>query len=66
MCGGGIQTRTAQCVNLQNNEPVDEKNCVEIEKVTKKECTNNECPKWFTTDWSRVSLFWGKNLPNIN
>ncbi|XP_044763903.1 A disintegrin and metalloproteinase with thrombospondin motifs 9 isoform X2 [Coccinella septempunctata] len=59
-CGGGIQTRTAQCVDLNNNAPIDEENCKEIEKITKRECKNNDCPRWYATDWSQCSVSCGR------
>ncbi|XP_045465321.1 A disintegrin and metalloproteinase with thrombospondin motifs 9 isoform X2 [Harmonia axyridis] len=65
-CGGGIQTRTAECVDTKSNEPLDEDKCRGIEKTTKRECKDNECPKWITTDWSQCSVSCGRGFKTRN
>lgn len=52
-CGGGVQVRTAHCVDLEGNV-LDDSNCYAMTPVTKQNCEQKECPKWSTGDWTTV------------
>lgn len=52
-CGGGIQWRSAKCVD-SNNRPVRDENCTGQEKHVKRICGQEVCPKWDLGEWSPV------------
>ncbi len=52
-CGGGIQVRSAYCIDSDDNI-LEEENCFSLTPVTKQDCGNEECPKWKTGDWTAV------------
>lgn len=54
-CGGGVQYRTAICVD-SNRRPVSEENCMGQKKDLERACGNEECPKWAFKNWSRVII----------
>lgn len=56
-CGGGVQTRTASCVDTRENK-VDERYCKRAEKMTERQCNTQECPRWVTHEWTGVGTFY--------
>lgn len=52
-CGGGIQYRTATCID-SNQRTVSEENCMGQRKVLENACANDPCPKWTFKNWSNV------------
>lgn len=52
-CGGGIQTRTAECID-SNNIVVPDNNC-KTPSILKQLCGQVACPKWAFDNWSPVS-----------
>ncbi|XP_046474608.1 A disintegrin and metalloproteinase with thrombospondin motifs 9 isoform X1 [Neodiprion pinetum] len=58
-CGGGIQFRTATCVD-SNNYPVPESKCDSENKVLQQICEQGACPKWtLALDWTPCSVTCG-------
>ncbi|XP_023287905.1 A disintegrin and metalloproteinase with thrombospondin motifs 9 isoform X2 [Orussus abietinus] len=57
-CGGGIQMRTATCVDSNDRQVPDEK-CISGEKLLKRICGQEACPKWSMGDWSPCSVTCG-------
>ncbi|XP_076238234.1 A disintegrin and metalloproteinase with thrombospondin motifs 9 [Calliopsis andreniformis] len=57
-CGGGVQHRTAICVNSSGRQ-VPEDNCIRQEKHLKKICGQEACPKWDFGKWSPCSVTCG-------
>lgn len=57
-CGGGVQLRSAICVD-SNERQVRDENCARQEKHLKRICGQEACPKWDLGEWSPVSK--GKN-----
>lgn len=63
-CGGsGYQIRSSQCfaqVNKNISKNVDKMLCAADSRlttpVTIKQCGQEECPQWHTSDWSQVFL----------
>ncbi|XP_043589159.1 A disintegrin and metalloproteinase with thrombospondin motifs 9 isoform X1 [Bombus pyrosoma] len=62
-CGGGVQYRTAICVD-SNRRPVSEENCIGQKKDLERACGNEECPKWAFKNWSRCSVTCGVGKRN--
>ena len=54
-CGGGLQIRTATCVDVTGKILADDK-CLAISPVTQQECGVESCPRWMTGDWTAVRL----------
>ena len=55
-CGGGKQTRTAQCVSEQG-WPKDESDCKQSDPpIVERPCGTQDCPKWVLGDMSPVSV----------
>ncbi|XP_017755723.1 PREDICTED: A disintegrin and metalloproteinase with thrombospondin motifs 9 [Eufriesea mexicana] len=57
-CGGGVQYRTAICVD-SNRRPVSEENCMGQKKDLERPCGQDACPKWTLKNWSRCSVTCG-------
>ncbi|XP_076683108.1 A disintegrin and metalloproteinase with thrombospondin motifs 15 isoform X2 [Andrena cerasifolii] len=57
-CGGGVQHRTAMCVN-SNGRPVPEDSCARQEKHLKRMCSLDACPKWDFGKWTACSVSCG-------
>lgn len=55
-CGGGIQYRTATCID-SNQRIVSEENCMGQRKVLESACANDPCPKWTFKNWSNVIIY---------
>lgn len=53
-CGGGVQLRSAICVD-SNERQVRDENCAKQEKHLKRICSQEACPKWDLGEWSPVS-----------
>ena len=53
-CGGGIQHRTAVCVDSEA-KTLDDGKCFAIASETTQKCEIEECPKWQTGDWTEVT-----------
>ena len=53
-CGGGIQHRTAVCVDSEA-KTLDDGKCFAIASETTQKCGIEECPKWQTGDWTEVT-----------
>lgn len=49
-----MQRRIAECVD-DKNEPVDEKECREVEKIVERACGTQKCPYWAVGEWAPVS-----------
>jgi len=55
-CGGGTQTRTAQCVSEQG-WPKDESDCKQSDPpIVERPCGTQDCPQWVLGDMSPVSV----------
>ena len=53
-CNGGVQHRTAQCVDdFANN--LSDSNCQPEERIVTQVCNTQSCPKWEVGDWTPVS-----------
>ncbi|XP_049824532.1 A disintegrin and metalloproteinase with thrombospondin motifs 9 isoform X2 [Aethina tumida] len=59
-CGGGMQHRTAKCVD-SNEREIDEANCREP-KITEKTCNTGRCPYWSPRDWTPCSVSCGRGF----
>ncbi|XP_024868188.1 A disintegrin and metalloproteinase with thrombospondin motifs 9 isoform X1 [Temnothorax curvispinosus] len=57
-CGGGVQLRSAICVD-SNERQVRDENCVRQEKHLKRTCNQEACPKWDLGEWSSCSVTCG-------
>ncbi|KAK2580485.1 hypothetical protein KPH14_006224 [Odynerus spinipes] len=57
-CGGGIQYRSATCVDSNDRQLPDE-TCTGQEKHLKKMCGQEACPKWALGEWSACSVSCG-------
>ncbi|KOC64643.1 A disintegrin and metalloproteinase with thrombospondin motifs 9 [Habropoda laboriosa] len=57
-CGGGVQHRTAKCVDWNGRE-VPEGNCAGQEKHLTVVCGQQSCPKWELDKWSSCSVTCG-------
>ncbi|XP_043528487.1 A disintegrin and metalloproteinase with thrombospondin motifs gon-1-like isoform X4 [Frieseomelitta varia] len=57
-CRGGIQYRTAICVD-SNRRQISEENCMGQKKDLERTCGNEECPKWEFKNWSHCSVTCG-------
>ncbi|KAG7202290.1 hypothetical protein KM043_018623 [Ampulex compressa] len=57
-CGGGIQFRTATCVD-SDSRPMHDESCAGQEKHLKKICGQEVCPKWDLGEWSPCSVSCG-------
>ncbi|XP_043795099.1 A disintegrin and metalloproteinase with thrombospondin motifs 9-like isoform X3 [Apis laboriosa] len=57
-CGGGIQYRTAICID-SNQRTVSEENCMGQRKILENACANDPCPKWTFKNWSNCSVTCG-------
>ena len=53
-CGGGIQYRTAVCVDSEA-KTLDDGKCFAIASETTQKCGKEDCPKWRTGDWTEVT-----------
>lgn len=54
-CGGGIQRRSARCVD-DNLVTLDDGNCEASSKVTQQVCNMHNCPVWSFGEWTPVSI----------
>lgn len=54
-CGGGIKTRTANCVDGRNNT-IDDSHCHAKDKYVRHTCNHERCPMWTYEDWTAVSV----------
>lgn len=52
-CGGGIQRRTAKCID-DRNTPIDDSYCNNSEMITEQICNTENCPVWTLADTSSV------------
>lgn len=52
-CGGGVQFRSAKCVD-SNERQVRDENCARQEKHLKRICSQEACPRWDLGEWSPV------------
>ena len=52
-CGGGVQYRTAVCVDPESKTLKEDK-CLAIRAEKRKECGMETCPAWKTGDWTEV------------
>ncbi|XP_043267299.1 A disintegrin and metalloproteinase with thrombospondin motifs 9 isoform X2 [Venturia canescens] len=57
-CGGGMQSRTAACIN-SFDEFVAESKCVAKEKIVQRMCGQETCPEWSFGEWSPCSASCG-------
>ncbi|XP_018310553.1 A disintegrin and metalloproteinase with thrombospondin motifs gon-1 isoform X1 [Mycetomoellerius zeteki] len=57
-CGGGVQLRSAICVD-SNERQVRNENCAKQEKHLKRTCNQEACPKWDLGEWSQCSVTCG-------
>ncbi|KAG5308607.1 ATS20 metalloproteinase, partial [Pseudoatta argentina] len=57
-CGGGVQLRSAICVD-SNERQVRDENCARQEKHLKQTCNQEACPKWDLGEWSQCSVTCG-------
>ncbi|KAL0100426.1 hypothetical protein PUN28_019638 [Cardiocondyla obscurior] len=57
-CGGGVQLRTAMCVDSKKRQ-VREENCAKQEKHLKRTCNQEACPKWDLGEWGPCSVTCG-------
>ncbi|CAD6233944.1 GSCOCG00007421001-RA-CDS [Cotesia congregata] len=53
-CGGGVQIRTAKCID-SNGVEVAERTCNASEKILKRFCGSEACPQWTFGEWSPVT-----------
>ncbi|XP_066144477.1 A disintegrin and metalloproteinase with thrombospondin motifs 9 isoform X2 [Euwallacea fornicatus] len=63
-CGGGIQRRSAKCVD-ENNIPIDDSHCSNTEKIVEQMCNPEKCPDWIVADTSSCSVPCGGGYQNI-
>ncbi|XP_039614103.1 ADAMTS-like protein 1 isoform X4 [Polypterus senegalus] len=65
-CGGGIQSRTASCVeeDMQGNVvSVEEWKCTYAPKMAQVQpCNVFDCPKWLAQEWSSCTVTCGQGL----
>ncbi|XP_044585888.1 A disintegrin and metalloproteinase with thrombospondin motifs 9 isoform X2 [Cotesia glomerata] len=57
-CGGGVQIRTAKCID-SNGVEVAENTCNASEKILKRFCGSEACPQWTFGEWSPCSTTCG-------
>ncbi|XP_057333026.1 A disintegrin and metalloproteinase with thrombospondin motifs 9-like isoform X2 [Microplitis mediator] len=57
-CGGGVQIRTANCIDSNGNQ-VPENKCNTSEKILKRFCNSEPCPQWTFGEWSPCSTSCG-------
>ncbi|XP_011881326.1 PREDICTED: A disintegrin and metalloproteinase with thrombospondin motifs 9 isoform X3 [Vollenhovia emeryi] len=57
-CGGGVQLRSAICVD-SNERQVRDENCARQEKHLKRTCNQEACPKWDLGEWNPCSVTCG-------
>ncbi|KAK3102112.1 hypothetical protein FSP39_008871 [Pinctada imbricata] len=60
-CGGGFQTRYAQCMDYLNNELPD-KECESNGKVAWRRCNEEPCPIWRAYTWTGCSRTCGPGM----
>ena len=53
-CGGGVQYRTAVCVDSEART-LNGGKCFAIEPKRTQKCGKGDCPKWRTGDWTEVT-----------
>ncbi|KAJ8967041.1 hypothetical protein NQ314_003158, partial [Rhamnusium bicolor] len=53
-CGGGIQRRTAKCVD-DHYTPIDDSYCSNSDKITEQICNTERCPSWTLAETSSCS-----------
>ncbi|XP_065833779.1 A disintegrin and metalloproteinase with thrombospondin motifs 18-like isoform X2 [Oscarella lobularis] len=61
-CGGGTQSRSVECVNIETNSVVDDSFCTGLlQPVNSRACSSQPCPAvWFVAgDWSSCSATCG-------
>ncbi|XP_034940467.1 A disintegrin and metalloproteinase with thrombospondin motifs 9 isoform X2 [Chelonus insularis] len=57
-CGGGMQMRTATCIDSKGRMVPDSK-CNAAEKILKRSCGQETCPQWHLGEWSPCSVSCG-------
>ncbi|KAJ8921175.1 hypothetical protein NQ315_013647 [Exocentrus adspersus] len=63
-CGGGIQRRTAKCVDDQYT-PIDDSYCSNSQMITEQICNVERCPSWILADTSPCSAPCGGGYRNL-
>ncbi|XP_056632510.1 A disintegrin and metalloproteinase with thrombospondin motifs 9 isoform X2 [Diorhabda sublineata] len=63
-CGGGIQRRTAKCVDYTYT-PIDDSYCNDSEMVTNQICNTENCPEWILAENSSCSSVCGGGYRNL-
>ncbi|CAH1115336.1 unnamed protein product [Psylliodes chrysocephalus] len=63
-CGGGIQRRTAKCID-DRNTPIDDSYCNNSEMITEQICNTENCPVWTLADTSSCSRSCGGGYRNL-
>ena len=61
-CGGGLQTRTALCMDVTTNQQADAQHCTALQQpVTSQQCNTQLCPslQWLYGGWSDCSATCG-------
>nr|CAD7201811.1 unnamed protein product [Timema douglasi] len=54
-CGGGVQTRGAQCVD-ELDRVMEDSQCVTSERITDRVCGDKNCPQWSVDKWLPCSV----------
>ncbi|XP_033214669.1 A disintegrin and metalloproteinase with thrombospondin motifs 9 isoform X2 [Belonocnema kinseyi] len=57
-CGGGMQRRSASCIDSKGR-PVSDEKCASQEKIVTQICGQETCPKWDFGDWTPCSVTCG-------
>ncbi|XP_018561715.1 A disintegrin and metalloproteinase with thrombospondin motifs 9 isoform X2 [Anoplophora glabripennis] len=63
-CGGGIQRRTAKCVD-DKYTPIDDSYCNNSEMITEQICNTERCPNWTWAETSSCSAPCGGGYQNV-
>ncbi|XP_050511629.1 A disintegrin and metalloproteinase with thrombospondin motifs 9 isoform X2 [Diabrotica virgifera virgifera] len=63
-CGGGLQKRTAKCVD-DRYTPIDDSYCNNSEKIIEQICNTENCPVWTLADQSPCSAPCGGGYKNL-
>lgn len=60
-CGGGEQARQGLCED-GDGQVVEDQHCDHLVRVTRRECGQQDCPRWSTGDWSACSVTCGQGV----